>query len=171
MDQEIDFFKTLDDSDAAAAVDTIKDELCTFVDSIDADGGGGGVTTATTTKGNRVTEDSSSSDNIWWTLSNAFESWQKCLVDVEVRVRDRSTTTKQRIDETIYRMLEDGLIGTCHASELRYTGESWTRLMNAYACYSVGCLNYKQDIIATLLDLFTAKQIARELFIEICSQL
>ena len=111
--------------------------------------------------------------DVWVDISNALDNWLDRVVDIESRFSSNTQTTgiDQRIERAIQRMLEDGLLNICDAGELRFVGDSWLRLLNAYSCYSIGCTTYKHDIYSSLLDLFTAKQISRDLFICICEQL
>ena len=109
--------------------------------------------------------------DIWADISDALDSWMKCIIVAESRHNNINISIDQRIEQSIHRMLEDGLLDVCDAHELRFIGDSWLRLLNAYSCYSIGCITYKRDIVSALLDLFSAKQISRDLFINICEQL
>lgn len=111
--------------------------------------------------------------DVWVDISNALDNWLDRVVDIESRFTSNAQTIgiEQRIERSIHRMLEDGLLNICDAGELRFVGDSWMRLINAYSCYSIGCTTYKHDIYSSLLDLFTAKQISKDLFICICERL
>ena len=109
--------------------------------------------------------------NTWWDIEDTFDNWLTCLIDIERRISTSNSLKGKHISQSIDGMLRDGLIGFCEANELRYIGHCWTRLMNAYTLYSAGCHSYKSDIISTLFDLYSAKQITKELCIEICGHL
>ena len=109
--------------------------------------------------------------NTWWSIEDTFDNWLTSLIDIERRISTSKSLKGKHISQSIDGMLRDGLIGICEASELRYIGNCWTRLMNAHTLYSAGCHSYKYDILSTLLDLYSAKQITKELCIEICEQL
>ena len=110
-------------------------------------------------------------DSTWLDITATFDNWLMRLVDIERRISTSKSLKGNRINLSIDSMLEDGLIGYSEASELRFIGNCWTRLMNAHTLYSAGCHSYKYDILSTLLDLYSAKQIKKELCIEICEQL
>ena len=112
------------------------------------------------------------SADLWVDISDALDNWLDRIVDIEARHNNiRTSSIDVRIKQSIQRMLEDGLLNICEAGELRFVGDSWLRLLNSYSCYSIGCTTYKHDILSALLDLFSAKQITRELFISICVRL
>lgn len=108
--------------------------------------------------------------DIWIDIAHAFDSWMTRIIDVEPRISTHHLFKEQRLDQAIQQMVGDGLIGTCDARELRFIGDSWIRLLNAYSCYSIGCRSYKRDIISTLIDLFSTKQIAKTFFLNICEK-
>ena len=116
-------------------------------------------------------EPSEPETDVWMDITNAFESWFTRIIDVESRISAHQSLKSTRIDQSIQRMLQDGLVNICDANELRFVGDSWLSLMNAYSCYSIGCRTYKRDIISALLDLFSTKQITKEAFVQICEQL
>ena len=110
-------------------------------------------------------------DNTWLDITATFDDWLMRLVDIERRISTGKSLKGKHISQSIDGMLQDGLIGYSEASELRYIGHCWTRLMNAHTLYTAGCHSYKYDILSTLLDLYSAKQITKELCIDICEQL
>ena len=118
-----------------------------------------------------TTTSESAADSTWLDITTTFDNWLMRLVDIERRISTSKSLKGNRINLSIDGMLEDGLIGYSEASELRFIGNCWTRLMNAHTLYSAGCHSYKYDILSTLLDLYSAKQIKKELCIEICEQL
>ena len=115
-------------------------------------------------------KESKKSEDIWIVISNAFDSWLARIVDVESRLNTDHSFKNDRIDQTIQRMLEDGLIGTCDANELRFVGDAWMRLLNSYSYYSIGCCAYRRDVISALLDLHSARQITKTIFLNVCDQ-
>lgn len=151
-----------------------QDELCAFVDRLDEIGSPPPTYADSTTavkgeKSQEILEDEEK--DIWEVMSHAFDRWLERIIDVESRLNTDHSFKKHRIDQAIQRMLEDGLIGICDANELRFVGDSWLRLLNAYSCSSVGCRTYKQDVVSALLDLFSARQITKSIFVKICEKL
>ena len=110
--------------------------------------------------------------NTWMDMTNVFDNWLCCLIDTDRRICTPGKSLRSdRINQSIDGMLEDGLIGFSDASELRFIGNSWLRLLNCYALYSAGCRSYKRDIVSLLIDLYASKQIGKELCIQICTEL
>ena len=154
--------------------DNTKDELCAFIDAMDqtswrCDENAG--ESATANENTTTEQDEPDEVDVWMDLSNAFESWLGCIIDVESRISTHQSRKNHHIDQSIQRMLEDGLLNTWDADDLRFIANSWLRLLNAYACYSIGCHTQKRVVISSLLDLFSSKQITKAKFINICSRL
>ena len=145
------------------------DTLCAFVDSLGDEHGP--PVGEESRKESEAAASSETKTDIWDVMSNAFDSWLTRIVDVESRLSTDHSFKKHRIDQAIQRMLEDGLIGVCDANELRFIGDSWMRLIDSYSYYSIGCRAYRQDIFSALLDLFSARQIAKTIFLKVCEQL
>ena len=121
-----------------------------------------------------VTDVSSSPDidTTWMNISDVFDKWLTCLIDTEHRIYTPGKSLKgDRIKHIIDDMLEDGLIDVCDANKLLHVGNLWLRLMDAHTLYNTGCVSYKRDIISLLIDLYTVKQIGKELCIDICAKL
>ena len=142
------------------------DELCAFVDSLGDD-----EHVEESRKQTGTESVSEKETDIWDVMSNAFDSWLTRIVDVESRLNTDHSFKNHRIDQAVQRMLEDGLIGVRDANELRFVGDSWMRLIDSYSYYSIGCRVYRQDIVSALLDLFSARQITKTIFLKICEQL
>ena len=165
-----------------SSTDSCEGQLLQFIyeiegaESSEAAGGGAAAAAATPapieeSSSIKKTEVNNETADVWKEISDALDNWLERIVDTESRYsNDQTTNIDQRIERSIERMLEDGLLSTYDAGELRFVGDSWLRLLHAYSYYSIGCTTYKQDIFSSLLDLFTAKQISRYLFIKICER-
>ena len=112
-----------------------------------------------------------SADGVWHDITESFDNWLMRLVDIERRISTSKSLKGKHINQSIEGMLEDGLLGYSEASELRFIGHCWMQLTNAYTLYSAGCHSYKSDIISSLLDLYSAKQVTKGLCMEICGHL
>ena len=111
-------------------------------------------------------------DTTWTDISDAFDNWLTCLIGTDHRICIPGKSLKgDQIKQTIDDMLEYGLIDVCDANELLHVGNLWLHLMNAHTLYNVGCISYKRDVISLLMDLYTVKQIGKELCIDICVKL
>ena len=152
--------------------DNNTDELAVF-DSFPADA----TTETTETDGleSVTAKDETSPPDIVTTrmdISDAFDNWLACLIGTGHRICIPGQSLKgDQIKQTIDDMLEYGLIDVCTANELLHVGNLWLRLMNAHTLYSAGCISYKRDIISLLMDLYTVKQIGKELCIDVCVKL
>ena len=164
-----------------------KDELCKFVNALgdsneknkpttpepdDLSGSNAwSVTSEPSLSDTGVWSDGTSSD-IWVDITDALDHWMASLIDVETRISTHKSLKSHRINQSIDRMVGDGLISICEANDLRFVGDSWMRLLDTYSLYSaVGSQSYKREIFSTLIDLYSAKQITKELFLRICNEL
>ena len=108
----------------------------------------------------------------WMDISDAFDNWLTCLIDTDHRICIPGRSLKgDQIKQTIDDMLEYGLIDVSAANDLLHVGNLWLRLMNAHTLYKAGCISYKRDVVSLLMDLYTVKQIGKELCIDICVKL
>ena len=92
-------------------------------------------------------------------------------MDTEIRQRNKCDTFRQRIGGALNRMQGDGMLNRYDIDELQYVADLWTHLLSAASCYTVGGSFAKRDIITLLLDLYSLKQVTRELVVEACLQL
>ena len=111
------------------------------------------------------------SDGIWLSITSALDNWTRRIVDTETRLGSSTTTIRQQINESLYRMREDGLLNCHDFDEMHHVGGLWMNLLNAAACYQIGCGFAKRDVITLLLELYNLKQIRSSAFIDTCLQL
>ena len=105
------------------------------------------------------------SADTWLNIQDALNDWTKRIVDTEARLK-KTQSYQQIVEDSLNRQLRDGLLTHHDFAELEYIGKLWTNLLNTAACYSIGCEFGKKDLISTLLELHTLKQITSVLFIE-----
>ncbi len=101
-------------------------------------------------------------------LNTTFNDWMTKVLDNEA---GRTTDLKKKINESLSRQLQDGLLSYNEYSDLEYIGKLWIRLLDSIYRYHLGCVVNKRDILSVLLELFELKQISRTLFIESVFQL
>ena len=118
-----------------------------------------------------IYEGDEDSDGIWSSIASALDNWTRRIVDTETRLGSSSITLRQQINESLYRMREDGLLNCHDFDEMQHVGGLWMNLLNAAACYQIGCGFAKRDVITLLLDLYNLKQIRSSAFIDTCLQL
>ena len=108
--------------------------------------------------------------DVWSGIRNAFNAWSHDIIDAEDRFK-RTLNFRTSIEESIYRQQLDGFLTYQDIAELQYITDVWVKLLNALNCYGVGCEFVKRDIFTFLLELYTLRQINKDLFIETCLKL
>ena len=103
-------------------------------------------------------------------LNTTFDDWMTKVLDDEA-VRTRTTDLSNKINESLSRQLQDGLLSYYEYIDLEYIARLWMRLLNSIHRYHLGCGCNKRDILSILLELFESKQIPKSLFIESVLQL
>ena len=103
-------------------------------------------------------------------LNTTFDDWMTKVLDDEA-VRSRTTDLSKKINDSLSRQLQDGLLSYPEYIDLEYIGRLWMRLLNSIHRYHLGCVDNKRNILSILLELFESKQITRSLFIESVLQL
>ena len=104
-------------------------------------------------------------------ITDAFDSWLTCLIDVGTNLTSAKVFKRSGITQTVNQMLEDRLIEAHDALDLKCIGNTWMRLLNSYQLYRAGCRRYRRKIISCLLELVSAHQISEDLCTEIFDQL
>ena len=101
-------------------------------------------------------------------LNTTFDDWMTKVLDNEV---GKTTDLKKKINESLSRQLQDGLLSYNEYIDLEYIGILWIRLLDSIPRYHLGCVVNKRNILSVLLELFELKQISKTLFIESVLQL
>ena len=103
-------------------------------------------------------------------LNTTFDDWMTKVLDDEA-VRSRTTDLSKKINDSLSRQLQDGLLSYPEYIDLEYIGRLWIRLLYSIYRYCLGCAGNKKDILSVLLELIELKQITRMLLIESILQL
>ena len=101
-------------------------------------------------------------------LNTTFNGWMSKVLDNEA---GRTSDLKTKINESLSRQLQDGLLSHYEYVDLEYIGGIWLKLLMMINSYNLGCVSIKKDIASSLLELFELKQIPRSLLIETIFQL
>ena len=101
-------------------------------------------------------------------LDTTFNKWMSKVLDCEA---GRTSDLKKKINESLSRQLQDGLLSHYEYVDLEYIGGIWLKLLMLINSYNLGCVSIKKDIASSLLELFELKQIPRSLLIEAIFQL
>ena len=104
-------------------------------------------------------------DNAWMDIQDCMNDWTKKVIDSETR-SSRSKNYLDVVEESLDRQVKDGLISYREFVDLQYIGKLWARVLNTTAAYTLGADYSKRDVITTLLDLYTLKQISTTSFVE-----
>jgi hypothetical protein len=157
-------------------MDVVPDEdLHDFIDSIDNSGAVKEELAIDTD--NPHPQPSSSSDaaydydgNIWDDITASLDNWIERILDAEAR-HSKTVNFYQRVEESLTRQQQDGLLSVNELAELRYIANLWWHLLHTSSYYTAGCNFLKKDIIELLLDLYSVRQITRGVFLDSCLKL
>ena len=157
-------------------MDVVPDEdLHDFIDSIDNAGDVKEELAIDTD--NPHPQPSSSSDaaydydgNIWDDITASLDNWIERILDAEAR-HSKTVNFYQRVEESLTRQQQDGLLSVNELAELRYIANLWRHLLHTSSYYTAGCNFLKKDIIELLLDLYSVRQITRGVFLDSCLKL
>ena len=98
-------------------------------------------------------------------ISEAFELWCQRILDIETCF-EKTTDLEKCITNTLKRQVFDGLISDHDFTESKYIFNLW---MNLYCTFMNQSGNTTS--LSYLLELFDLKQITKEFFMHIASQL
>ena len=101
-------------------------------------------------------------------LNTTFNEWMSKVLDSEA---GRTSDLKKKINESLSRQLQDGLLSHYEYVDLEYIGGRWLKLLMLINSYNLGCVSIKKDIASLLVELFELKQISRSLLIATILQL
>ena len=143
--------------------------LFDFIDSLGEEEkeGAVAVVAATITNSEMSPKPQSEGDDVWLRILDALNNWSYRILDVESR-HHRSMSFRDRIEELLNRLQQDGFLSHHDLSELRYIAGLWSNVLNALSCHTIRCMFIKRDIISALLELYILKQITDSLFIDTC---
>ena len=114
--------------------------------------------------------ESSTWNNIVDNILDALENWAHRILDSE-SIFNWTATLNQKISDSLHRQLLDGFISDQDVRELEYVCDLWTKLLVSLNCRLSGCEFSNRNVLSYLLELYTLKQISKELFIETALQL
>ena len=108
--------------------------------------------------------------NIWSGVEAVLNNWFQQLLYIE-SVFKTSKSLQLQINEALERMKIDGLLSSNEFDELTKVGKLWHELIELSYCYHTGSGSSKKRIIELLLELYSLKQITKEVFVNTCIQL
>ena len=103
-------------------------------------------------------------------ITRALDSWTLRITELENELRSNSDA-KNSLIACLQRQVWDGLLTQIEADELRYVLDLWATLHSAYVCRQLGAEFSDREVIDTLLELYSLKQITKAFFIRITLQL
>ena len=117
-----------------------------------------------------TTEEAIASDDIWSDINTALENWTSRVLDAEAQ-QSKSKQYQHVVEEALRRQQRDGLLSHHDYIELIHITSLWRNPLNTTSCYTLGCVAVKRDIIDTLLELYTLKQLSKHTIVEVCLKL
>ena len=101
---------------------------------------------------------------------DALEELARRIIDVETRFEKTSELT-ENITNSLRRQVVDGLISEQDSCELQYIADRWTKLYETLLGWCVNTQSVNEEVFINLLDLFELKQITKEFFVRVASEL
>ena len=99
-----------------------------------------------------------------------LNSWLQQIVYIE-SVFKTSKNVQLQIHEVLDKMRADDLLSSNEFNELKEIGKLWHELVELIYCYYAGSVSNKRRIIELLLELYSSKQLTKEIFINTIEQL
>ena len=101
-------------------------------------------------------------------FDNILTSWL-CEIQRLENVCKSNSIVKDKILESLYHMLQDGLLSTIEYNDLVYTSNLFIKLHDLITVYSPAI--HKRSVIDILTELYEMKKITRDVLIEMCVNL
>ena len=101
-------------------------------------------------------------------FDSILTSWLYEIQRLEDTCKSHSIV-KDKILESLYRMLQDGLLSTIEYNDLVYTSNLFIKLHDLITVYLPAI--HKRSVIDILIELYEMKKITRAVFIEMCVNL
>ena len=111
-------------------------------------------------------------DNEVWTngIEATLNSWLQQIVYIE-SVFKTSKNAQLQIHDVLDKMRAEDLLSSNEFNELKEIGNLWHELVELIYCYYAGSVSNKKRIIELLLELYSLKQLTKEIFINTMEQL
>lgn len=103
-------------------------------------------------------------------IINHLNIFEERLIDSEHKL-ERSSETDRRIEQILSRQLQDGLVSYIEYVNLNHIKLLWTSTSRALATHSIGCKSSRRQILTNLIELYTLKEIERDVFLDIVTEL
>ena len=99
-----------------------------------------------------------------------LNNWLQQILFIESTFKT-SKSLQLQIDEALDKLRVDGLLSSNDFEELKAIGKLWYELVELTYCYYAGSISNKKRLIEVLLELYSLKQLTREVFVNTCVQL
>ena len=103
-------------------------------------------------------------------IEASLNSWLQQIVYIE-SVFKTSKNAQLQIQEVLGKMQTEELLSSNEFNELKEIGNIWHELVELIYCYYAGSVSNKRRIIYLLLELYSLKQLTKEIFINTMEQL
>ena len=117
-------------------------------------------------------EEQNKNDNEVFTngIEASLNSWLQQIVYIE-SVFKTSKNAQLQIHEVLDKMRAEDLLSSNEFNALKEIGNIWHELVQLIYCYYAGSISNKKRIIELLLELYSLKQLTKEIFINTIEQL
>ena len=109
-------------------------------------------------------------ESVLESIIDGLNSWMEKILDVEERLK-KTKDIRQSILDSLNRQVLDGLISDQDSIELIHICNLWLNLYNSCLYKSIGADFTDRDVLTSLVDLYTLKQITKEFYINTLLQL
>lgn len=109
-------------------------------------------------------------EHVLQTIIKHLNNFEEKLIDSELKL-ERVNEADRRIEQVLSRQLQDGLISYIEYINLNHVKVLWTSTSSALATHYLGCKSSRRQILASLIELYTLKEIEREELLDIVIEL
>ncbi len=103
-------------------------------------------------------------ESICENIIDGLNSWTEKILDAEERLK-KTKDVRQSVLNSLNRQVLDGFISERDSIELEHTYDLWFNLYKSCLCKSADADFADRDVLTYLLELYTLKQITKELYI------
>ncbi len=107
-------------------------------------------------------------ESVFENIIDGLNSWTEKILDAEERLK-KTKDVRQSVLNSLNRQVLDGFIS--ERNSLEHTYDLWLNLYKSCLCKTAGADFAERDVLTYLLELYTLKEITKELYISITLEL
>ena len=112
----------------------------------------------------------SEENTVWEDIANGLQIWNQNIKDAEI-LKGKTEKFRSTVESEVYKQQLDGLLSLSEITEIGYVTGIWVSLLHNISSYNIGCKSLKKDIIGSLVELYSLKQLSRDTLINCCVKL